>query len=220
MVHHFCANEMGSFYLDITKDRQYTMQADSLGRRSSQTAMYHIIEALTRWIAPILTFTADELWEYLPGERNESVILNTWYEGLSPYSKNAEITLEDWKTIFNVRNEVSKELEAKRSEGEIKSGLTAEIDLFANEGSYQSLKKLGDELKFIFITSKLTWHIVERPESPNALAIKVKATEYERCDRCWHQVESVQARSEYDDAKLCDRCIDNIEGAGETRQFA
>lgn len=218
-VHNFCANEMGSLYLDITKDRQYTMKANSSARRSSQTAMYHILEALVRWIAPILTFTADELWQHLPGERNESVLLNTWYEQLAKYDPNAEISMDDWNEIFNVRFEVSKELEAKRNQGKIKSGLTAEIKLYANDDAYKSLKKLGDELKFVFITSKVNWHSVDRHESPNALAIDAEASVYERCERCWHQVESVKPRADYDDTLLCDRCVDNIEGEGEQRQF-
>ncbi|KAJ0345089.1 hypothetical protein COL154_013973, partial [Colletotrichum chrysophilum] len=130
-VHNFCANEMGSLYLDITKDRQYTMQANSLARRSSQTAMYHILEALVRWIAPILTFTADELWGHLRGEHNDSVLLNTWYEGLQPLASGSQFDATFWNKVFTVRDEVSKKLEELRNQGTIKSGLTAEVTLTA-----------------------------------------------------------------------------------------
>ena len=218
-IHNFCAQEMGSLYLDITKDRQYTMKADSLGRRSSQTAMYHILEALTRWMAPILSFTADELWEYLPGERNESVLLNTWYEGLAPLATELadDISLDDWKLIFNIRNEVSIVLEEQRSAGNIKGGLTAEVDLFSKEDSpsYKALKKLGDEVKFVFIVSAVTMNIADRDD--DGLAIQVKPSEHGRCDRCWHQTPEVGSNETH--PELCDRCIDNVDGEGEQRLY-
>lgn len=218
-IHNFCAHDMGSLYLDITKDRQYTMQKNSHGRRSSQTAMYHIIEALTRWMAPILSFTADELWDHLPGERNESVFLNTWYQGLTELSSNSLISRDEWETIFNVRDEVAIALEAKRNAGDIKGGLTAEVELFTNvdSGAYRVMSKLGDELKFIFIVSKVTLNIVDRAESSNAFAIQVHSSEHERCDRCWHQTESVGKDETH--PELCDRCIENVDGEGENRQF-
>lgn len=218
-IHNFCAQEMGSLYLDITKDRQYTMKADSLGRRSSQTAMYHILEALTRWMAPILSFTADELWEYLPGERNESVLLNTWYEALAPLTVESadEISLDDWKIIFNIRDEVSIELEKQRSAGKIKGGLTAEVELFSKEDSpsYNALKKLGDEVKFVFIVSAVTMKSVDRDD--DALSIQVNPSEHARCDRCWHQTPEVGHNATH--PELCDRCIENVDGDGESRLF-
>lgn len=218
-IHNFCVQEMGSLYLDIIKDRQYTMQSDSLGRRSSQTAMYHIIEALTRWMAPIVSFTADELWQYLPGERNESVLLNTWYEGLVALADDSKFDLEFWEQVFMVRNEVAIALESKRNAGDIKGGLTAEIELFANADSdaYKAIAKLGDELKFIFIVSKVTLNFIDKPESPDTFAIQIHHSEYERCDRCWHQIEDVGKDEEY--PELCGRCIDNVAGEGEQRLY-
>ena len=114
-VHNFCVQELGGFYLDIIKDRQYTTGADSLPRRSCQTALYHIAEALVRWIAPILVFTADEIWQHLPGQRNESVILNTWYEGLSRLPAEGTLSSAYWTELMTVKVAVNKEPENPRS---------------------------------------------------------------------------------------------------------
>jgi isoleucyl-tRNA synthetase len=216
-VHNFCANEMGSLYLDITKDRQYTMQANSLGRRSSQTAMYLILEAMVRWIAPILSFTAEELWGFMPGERNESVLLNTWYEGLQAQDSNAAISNADWAAIFKTRETVAKALENLRNEGKIKGGLTAEISLTAGSQLYSVLDKLGDELKFVLIVSKVELS-EDSAAAADALSINIQPATAARCDRCWHQVESVGQHATH--PELCGRCADNIEGAGEQRLFA
>lgn len=223
-VHNFCANEMGSLYLDITKDRQYTMQADSLARRSSQTAMYHILEALVRWIAPVLTFTADELWSFLPGKRNESVILNEWYQELKPQDDSAVIDDAAWEDIFDVREAVLKQLEVLRNEGLVKGGLTAEVTLYADAQLFAKLAKLEEELKFVLITSAASLKpLDDRADEAvdtaiNGLAVAIKPARYERCDRCWHQVPSVGQNPAH--PTLCARCADNIEGAGEHRRFA
>ena len=222
-IHNFCAQEMGSLYLDMTKDRQYTMQGDSVARRSSQTAMHHIIEALTRWMAPILTFTADELWEYLPGERNESVLLNSWYEGLKPLSDDSQFDLAFWEQVFSVRDAVSKELETLRADGKIKGGLTAEVSLFAEPALFEALNTLGDELKFVLITSRAS--LLPASEQPSdaiessvsGLSLVLTPSEHERCDRCWHQTEEVGKDETH--PELCDRCIDNVDGEGEKREF-
>jgi isoleucyl-tRNA synthetase len=221
-IHNFCAQEMGSLYLDITKDRQYTMKADSVGRRSSQTAMYHILEALTRWMAPILSFTADELWEYLPGERSESVFLTDWYKQLTPLA-SGEFDLSVWNTVFSVRDAVSKEIETLRAEGKVKAGLTAEVTLFAQTALFEQLNKLGDELKFILITSRAT--LKTGDETPASaiettvpgLFVAVEPSEHARCDRCWHQTPEVGQHAEH--PELCGRCIENVDGEGESRLF-
>jgi isoleucyl-tRNA synthetase len=222
-IHNFCAQEMGSLYLDITKDRQYTMQANSLGRRSSQTAMYHIIEALTRWMAPILSFTADELWDYLPGERAESVFLAQWYDALAPLNSDTSFDLEFWATVFDVRDIVSKQLESLRAEGKIKGGLTAEVSLYAAPELFIKLEQLGDELKFILITSRATLLPIEDKAS-NAVAtslpslfIALSPSQYARCDRCWHQTPEVGQHAEH--PELCLRCVENVDGEGEHRLF-
>ena len=215
-VHNFCSNEMGSLYLDITKDRQYTMGENSIGRRSTQTAMYHILEAITRWVAPILSFTADELWEYLPGERNESVMLNTWYDQLAPLPETEKIDLVSWEQIFKVRDIVSKSIEEKRNTGLVKGGLTTEVTIKAGEQWFKPLRLVGEELKFVLITSKV--ELILDDVSDSAIEIQVVASGYKRCDRCWHQVDEVGKDSVH--PELCDRCIDNIDGDGELRLYA
>lgn len=223
-VHNFCANEMGSLYLDITKDRQYTMPADSTARRSSQTAMFHILEALVRWIAPILSFTADELWSYLPGERNQSVVLNTWYDKLVSMDADSQLDLAFWNQVFEVRDAVAKELENQRNAGYIKGGLTAEVTLFADDKLHNRLSQLEDELKFVLITSQAKLKLAaDKPEQAvdtalPGLSVSIAASAYQRCDRCWHQVPSVGQDAAHPD--LCARCVDNIEGEGERRRFA
>lgn len=223
-VHNFCANELGSAYLDITKDRQYTMPTNSLGRRSSQTAMYHILEALTRWIAPILSFTADELWEFIPGKRNTSVLLNDWYQALEPLSVDSVLSVADWQQLFAVREAVAKELENKRNQGEVKGGLTAEVNLYAAEALLAVLNKVGDELKFVLITSSARrFAMADKPAtaintSLTGLAIDIHASANTRCERCWHQTEDVGSHSDH--PELCGRCVENVDGDGETRRFA
>jgi len=220
-IHNFCAQEMGSLYLDITKDRQYTMKANSTGRRSAQTAMYHILEALTRWMAPILSFTADELWEYLPGERNESVLLNTWYEGLAPLTVGSQFDDAFWNQLFTLRDAVSKELETLRAEGKIKGGLTAGVTLYAEPLLFETLNVLANELKFVLITSRASLlpasgKPVDAIESSvSGLSLVLSASEDARCDRCWHQTPEVGNDETH--PELCERCIDNVDGEGEHR---
>ena len=214
-IHNFCANELGSIYLDVTKDRQYTMQTDSLGRRSSQTVMYHIIEAMCRWIAPILSFTADELWAYLPGQRNDSVLLNTWYSALQPLAEDSAYDRLFWQQLFAVREQVAKELETARNAGLIKGGLTAEVDIHVGAELYQTLTKAGDELKFVLIVSEVRLH---KNTSADSVIIEINSSAHARCERCWHQRADVGQHAEH--PELCGRCVDNVEGAGEQRQFA
>ena len=222
-IHNFCAQEMGSLYLDITKDRQYTMKTDSAGRRSSQTAMYHIIEALTRWMAPILSFTADELWEYLPGEHAESVFLSTWYEGLAPLASDSQFDLAFWQQVFTVRDAVSKELEALRADGKIKGGLTAEVSLYAEPTLFETLNALAGELKFVLITSAANlFPANDKPTgaietSVEGLTLVLTPSENDRCDRCWHQTPEVGKHEAH--PELCERCVENVDGEGEQRLY-
>jgi isoleucyl-tRNA synthetase len=179
--------------------------------------MYHILEAMVRWIAPILSFTAEELWGFMPGERNESVLLNTWYEGLQAQESNAAISNADWAAIFKTRETVAKALENLRNEGKIKGGLTAELSLTAGSQLYSVLDKLGDELKFVLIVSKVELS-EDSAAAADALSIDIQPATAARCERCWHQVESVGQHATH--PELCGRCADNIEGAGEQRLFA
>jgi isoleucyl-tRNA synthetase len=221
---HFCSIELGGFYLDVTKDRQYTAKTDGLARRSSQTAMYHVIEALTRWLAPITSYTADELWQFIPGEHSESVFLETWYQGLFALDETASITRECWDKVIEVRAAVSKELEQVRAKGEIGASLNAEVALYADEATFAELNKIASELHFIFITSKAT--LAPLSESPddalvselNGLKLKIVASPHQKCVRCWHQRPDVGTHAEH--PELCGRCIENVAGNGEVRHYA
>ncbi|STX51880.1 isoleucyl-tRNA synthetase [Legionella busanensis] len=220
-IHNFCAVDMGSFYLDVIKDRQYTTPKNSLARRSCQTAMYHIIQALTRWLAPILSFTAEEVWQCIPGQTIESVFLETWYTAW-PTISNVDMNL--WQRLQNVRNEVNKALEAKRQQGIIGSALAAEVTLYACQDLKEQLTQLGEELRFLLITSSaLVKPLNEKPADINIdteldLAIAVKASEMEKCARCWHRSDDIGLNPEYPD--LCNRCVNNITGKDEVRYFA
>ena len=213
--------DLGGLYLDVLKDRLYTTQAKSLARRSAQTAMFHIAEAMLRWIAPILSFTADEIWAALPGDRSGSVFSQTWYA--LPEAGAAEV---DWQRLAEVRETVKKLLEDLRTGGQIGSGLNAEVALYADDELAAALSKLGEELRFWFITSGVTLAAgAARPQdaaeatlaSGGKLWIKAQPTAHAKCERCWHQRPEVGQHAEH--PTLCGRCIVNIDGAGETRLY-
>ncbi|MFI3155487.1 MAG: isoleucine--tRNA ligase [Methylococcaceae bacterium] len=223
-VHHFCVIDLGGFYLDIIKDRQYTAKADGLARRSAQTAMFHVLEALTRWLAPIISYTADEIWQYLPGERSESVFLETWYQGLVKLDDDSALNREFWQKVMAVRAAVGKELEKSRAKGDIGSSLNAEIELYCNADFFDALNRLSDELRFIFITSNASV-VVEQNAPEEAIQteiegvkLKVVVSEHEKCVRCWHQRPDVGKQAEH--PELCSRCVENVAGDGEHRHYA
>jgi len=222
-IQKFCVTEMGGFYLDIIKDRQYTTQTDSLARRSAQTAMYHIVEALVRWLAPILSFTADEIWEHIPGERSEAVFLETWYDGLFALDEGSSFDPDFWNEMIAVRSAVSKHLEDARKAGAIGSALNAEVDLYCGEKLHQQLAKLEDELHFVFITSYARLHTVaDRPERAVAtdvpsLSLIITPSDAEKCTRCWHHQADVGSHTDH--PEICGRCVENVAGSGELRRF-
>jgi isoleucyl-tRNA synthetase len=227
MLHNFCTVDMGAFYLDVIKDRQYTTRADSLARRSAQSAMYHIAEALARWLAPILSFTAEEVWQFIPGAGREgSVFLSTWYEGLFPLD-DGEMTREAWDTMSAVRETVGRALEPLRAAGTIGSSLDAEVDVYCEPGLRRELGRLGDELRFLLITSSAhVYAVEEKPETasvhvlPGAGEVWVSAyrSPHPKCTRCWHHREDVGSHAEH--PQLCGRCVENVAGEGERRRFA
>jgi isoleucyl-tRNA synthetase len=222
-IHQFCSIDMGSFYLDIIKDRQYTMQTDSLARRSAQTAMYHIIEALVRWMAPILSFTAEEIWQFIPGKRNESVFLNTWYADLFAIPEKETLNQAYWEKLRAVRDVVNKEIESQRSAGKLGAALEAQVDLYCEPDLKAQLDALEDELRFVLITSgakvhELNSHQHELAETEvSGLSLKVTPVTYAKCERCWHRMEDVGRLAGH--PTLCGRCVVNIEGSGEVRKF-
>ncbi|EGW22729.1 isoleucine--tRNA ligase [Methylobacter tundripaludum] len=223
-VHHFCVIDLGGFYLDIIKDRQYTAKADGLARRSAQTAMYHVLEALTRWLAPIISYTADEIWQYLPGERSESVFLETWYQGLVELDDDSAFNREFWQKVMAVRAAVGKELEKSRAKGDIGSSLNAELELYCNAEFFDVLKQLSNELHFIFITSNAS--VIAEHNAPEeaiqteieGIKLKVVVSEHDKCVRCWHQRPDVGKQAEH--PELCGRCVENVAGDGEHRHYA
>lgn len=211
LLHQFCVVEMGGFYLDIIKDRLYTTPKNSLERRSAQTVNYHLAEMLVRWLAPITSFTADEIWRFLPGERESSVFLADWYD--LDIQENDE-RLAYWQSVISIRDEVNKRLEQLRVDGAIGSALEAEVDIYCRKGIYEQLDKLGDELRFILITSYARLH-PEDDRVDNAieseiegLYIRAAASTYKKCIRCWHHRAEVGDNGEH--PELCGRCINNI----------
>src|SRR5690606_2246763 len=147
-LHNFCSNDLGGFYLDVIKDRQYTTRADSRARRSAQTALYHIAEALVRWVAPILSFTAEEIWENLPGTRPESVFLVEWYDGLHELAGNEAMGRNYWQQVMAVRAAVNREIEVQRAAGLVRGSLDTTVTLFVSAELQALLEPLADELRF------------------------------------------------------------------------
>ena len=223
-IHNFCVNEMGGFYLDIIKDRQYTTQSDSLARRSCQTAMYHVIEAMARWLAPILSFTADEIWQFIPGQRGETIFTETWYPGLFGLDEGGSLDRGFWDRLVAVRSAVGKQLEQLRADAVIGSSLNAEVDLYCDAALKEMLERLGDELRFVLITSDARVHgISDAPADAVATEIKglvllAAASTREKCGRCWHHREDVGVDPLH--PEICGRCVENIGAEGETRRFA
>ncbi len=152
----FCSVDLGSLYLDVTKDRLYTMAEDARGRRSAQSAMYHVAEAFVRWIAPVMSFTADELWGYLPGKHVGNVLFATWYGGLAPLPADAALTSADFDKLLALREQVSKVLEPMRANGAIGAALEAEITVAADVQTAARWQPLAEELRFLFISGDVT----------------------------------------------------------------
>lgn len=222
-VHNFCSGELGGFYLDVIKDRQYTTQADSQPRRSAQTALYHLAEALACWIAPVLSFTAEEIWENLPGEHASSVFLSAWYE-LPGDVADDEFDDDFWSTCQQVRQDVNKALEASRAEGNVRGSLDANVALYASDELRATLEHLGDELRFVLITSDATCSALDEAPAEafagelEGLRVVVVASNAEKCERCWHKRDDVGQVAAH--PTLCVRCVTNVDGEGEIRHYA
>ena len=221
-VHNFCVVDLGGFYLDVLKDRLYTTPKSSLARRSAQTAMYHIAEAMVRWLAPILSFTAEEIWRFMPGVRAESVFLTIWHD--LPAAPAATI---DWQACIALRADLSRELERLREAGQIGGALDAEVDMYCNASQFPRFTALGDELRFVLIVSAARVHAVPDlaavpagavPSSREGLWLQVRPSNALKCVRCWHRPGDVGANAEH--PELCGRCVVNITTTGETRSWA
>ncbi|MGL9769491.1 MAG: isoleucine--tRNA ligase [Sodalis sp. (in: enterobacteria)] len=221
----FCSIEMGSFYLDIIKDRQYTTKSDSIARRSCQTALYHIIEALVRWMAPIMSFTADEIWGFMPKERAQYVFTEEWYDGLFGLDTAQPLNDAYWQTLLQVRSETNKVIEQARADKRIGGSLEACVTLYAEPNLAALLRKLGDELYFTLLTSKALVADYDdasddavQCEDLRGLKIVLAKAEGEKCPRCWHYEADIGQHADY--PEICGRCIMNLVGSGEKRQFA
>lgn len=224
-LHQFCLTDLGGFYLDIIKDRQYTMAKESRGRRSAQTALYHIAHALVRWMAPIISFTAEEVWQYLPGTNNlESVFMTVWYDQLFALPNDEFMNRAFWEKIRSVREAVNKEIENQRNAGKIGSALEAEVYLYCGPNLLNTLTALEDELRFVLITSFV--NVIPEHAGPvdtvvtdvPGLAIKIEATKALKCERCWQRRADVGKDAKF--PGICGRCIENISGVGEKRLYA
>ncbi|MEN9658885.1 MAG: hypothetical protein RL571_2350 [Pseudomonadota bacterium] len=207
-IHAYCSEGLGSFYLDIIKDRLYTMAADSQGRRSAQTALWHISQTLVRLLAPILSFTAHEAWSAL--KNDESVFLSTWHS--VPKVSDAATLEARFALVREVRASAQKEIELQRADGKLGSSLQAEVDITAAGETFAALAALGDELKFVLITSQA------RLKAGDATQINVSASTEAKCERCWHYTASVGTHSEH--PTLCSRCNSNLHSTGEARAHA
>lgn len=221
----FCSIEMGSFYLDIIKDRQYTAKADSIARRSCQTALYHISEALVRWMAPVLSFTADEVWNSLPGQRDKFVFTGEWYQGLFALADDEAMNDTYWDTLLKVRGEVNKVIEQARADKKLGGSLEAAVTLYADTRLAPQLRALGEELRFVLLTSGARVADIDSADAQaqpsellKGLKISLAKAEGNKCPRCWHYTTDVGQVAEH--AEICGRCVTNIAGDGEKRKFA
>ncbi|MDR0807017.1 MAG: isoleucine--tRNA ligase [Enterobacteriaceae bacterium] len=221
----FCSIEMGSFYLDIIKDRQYTAKSDGLARRSCQTALYHIAEALVRWMAPVMSFTADEIWNYLPGEREQFVFTGEWYQGLFGLADGESMNDSYWAELLQVRGEVNKVLEQARSDKLLGGALEAAVTLYADQALSDKLNALQNELRFVMLTSgakvaPLDQAPADAQQSELLAGLKIGLAKAQgcKCPRCWHYTQDVGQDAEH--PELCGRCVTNVAGHGEERKFA
>jgi len=202
----FCSEDLGAFFVDILKDRLYTCRADSHPRRSAQTALYHITHSLVRLMAPILSFTAEELWQLIGGKQDDSVFFHAWHKLPAP-SDSPEL-LSKWSRLRELRDPVRKKIEDLRTAGKVGSSLQAEVDFHAGGTDYERLASLGDELKFVMLTSAARLH------RSKEFQIEVEPSRNRKCERCWHY------RADVNGEGLCGRCQGNLRGPGETRLHA
>ena len=225
LIHGFCVNELGSFYLDVIKDRQYTCKKDSAERKSAQNSMYVILQMLLSWIAPICPHTAEEAWSHVPKNSQKSIFFNKWLIINDSEIPQTKINLENWEKILEIKKYVSKELENKREKNIIGSSLDADVKILCSDNLYNLLSEYGDELKFIFITSKV---ILERENNlkdgqiyeinGENLKVEIENSKNKKCERCWHRCISVGTDKNH--KTLCVRCISNVYGSGEIRRYA
>ena len=212
----FCSEDLGGFYLDILKDRLYTAGETSNARRAAQSALHHITHALMRLMAPILSFTADEIWQALGLNQDAIVFTEVWYD--IPSHGMTEANIRTWCDVRNIRAFANKAIEEKREQGLIGSSLQVEIHIFTEGSQLESLLRLEDDLRFVFITSRATAVQRDPEKQPMPLMFNVSASAHKKCDRCWHYIADVGSHAEH--PTICGRCFSNLFGAGEAREYA
>ena len=212
-IQNFCSEDLGGFYLDILKDRLYTTGAKSKPRRAAQTALHHILQTLTKLIAPVLSFTAEEIWQVLSASKDESVFLQNFHT--LPAIEDADVLRMQWRRLRLIRGWVSKQLEEARTQDKIGSSLQAGIVIAAHPDDAKFLLAFDDDLRFLFITSKTS---VESSAAIQTMEIKVEASTHPKCARCWHYRADVGSNAEH--TTICGRCVSNLFGEGEKRFYA
>jgi isoleucyl-tRNA synthetase len=211
----FCSEDMGGFYLDILKDRLYTLSADAPARRSAQNALFHITQSFLRLMAPFLSFTAEEAWKIFDHQTNSKDTIFTEEFHQLPAIDGAKALISKWDRIRAMRSDITKAIEFEREAGKVGSSLQAEIHIIAPSADAALLASLGDDLRFITITSSAT---VESKEGATELQVNVRSSEHQKCGRCWHYKEDVGHHAEH--PSLCGRCTSNLFGDGEKRHIA
>ena len=224
LIHHFCSIDMGSFYLDVTKDRQYTAKSNGLARKSAQTAMYHIIRALVVWMSPVLSYTSDEIMDAIPMCKEKNIFTEKWYDSLCAFESEELMGLKFWDDILLVRDDINKIIEQERISGSLGSSLEACIIVYAEGEHYERLKLLGDELRFVLMCSSAEVRLLK--DAPDkallseecGLKVLINASLDSKCARCWHRRSDVGKNENHID--ICGRCIENIETeGGESRDY-
>jgi isoleucyl-tRNA synthetase len=206
----YCSEDLGGFYLDVLKDRLYTTAAGSTARRSAQTALHHILQAMLRWMAPMLSFTAEEAWKTL-NPKGQSIFVETYW----PFAPTDEALIAKWTRIRAIRDVANKDIESLRAAGLVGSSLQAEITLTVPQADFAILSSLGDDLKYVFITSQVSLAV---SDAADALTTTSSASKHAKCERCWHYVADVSTHAEH--PSICMRCASNLYGKGEQRLFA
>ena len=204
----FCSEDLGAFYLDVLKDRLYTTAPKSLARRSAQTALWQITHAMLRWMAPFLSFTAEEAWKVFAPDKASSIFAETYWAFPAP----DEALLAKWTRIREIRDLANKEIEAVRTAGQVGSSLQANLKITAGAADHALLAALGDDLRFVTITSAAT--LIAGAE----LAVAVTPSAAQKCDRCWHWRDDVGHDAAH--PSICGRCTSNLYGSGEARKVA
>jgi isoleucyl-tRNA synthetase len=209
----FCSEDLGSFYLDILKDRLYTAGETSKERRAAQSALHHITHTFMRLIAPILSFTADEIWGALNLSAEATVFEDVWYD--IPAHGLETNRIEAWQAIISARALAAKEIEVLRSAGEVGSSLQAELEFYAPASSFEALNSLQDDLRFVMITSSTK---VYKASTDAEHRIVAKKCEHTKCERCWHYRADIGVDAAH--PTICGRCVSNLFGKGEARKYA